>query len=109
MAGELNLKVDLATYEQTISRLEGYVNQLKGKLDDYEAKRREIDDIWEDEQATRYKRGIDSSIAKITDAMNATRTQIDQLQKLLEEKRKSENTIGNIVEDVVTIVDALFL
>ena len=109
MAGELNLKVDQATYERTIDRLEGYVEQLKHKLDEYESKRREIDDIWEDEQATRYKRGIDSSIAKITDAMNATQTQIDQLQALLEEKRKSETTIGSVVDDVVTIVDALFL
>lgn len=109
MAGDLNLKVDQSTYENTISRLENYVSQLGDKLDAYEAKRREIDDIWEDEQAARYKHGIDTSIAKITDAMNATRTQIDQLQKLLEEKRQSETSIGDVVEDVVAIVDALFL
>ena len=35
MAGELNLKVDQATYEQTIEKLEGYVNQLKNKLNGF--------------------------------------------------------------------------
>lgn len=109
MAGDLNLKVDQGTYEQTIATLEGYVSALNQKLGEYRAKRREIDDIWDDAQADSYKRGIDSSMDKIQQAIDATQTQIDQLQKLLEEKRNSETSIGSVVEDVVTIVDALFL
>lgn len=109
MAGELNLKVDQATYEGTIATLESYVNQLQVKLDGYRRKRQEIDEIWEDQQAETYKRGIDATIEKINSAMEATNTQINQLKDLLEKKRQSEINIGNIVETAVEVVDKLFL
>lgn len=109
MAGELNLKVDQATYEGTIATLESYVNQLQVKLDGYQRKRQEIDEIWEDQQAETYKRGIDETISKINSAMEATNTQINQLKDLLEKKRQSETVIGNVVDTAVEVVANLFL
>ena len=108
MAEELNLKVDQNVYEQAISRLEGYVQKLYTLLTDYQTKRAQVDEIWQDEEADKYKEAIDVNIEKVQQAIDATNTQIFQLRKLLETKGSAKTVIGSVVDDAIQIATNLF-
>lgn len=108
MAEELNLKVDQNVYENAISRLEGYVQKLYTLLTDYQTKRSQIDEIWQDDEAEKYKEAIDVNISKVQEAIDATNTQIYQLRKLLETKGNAKTVISGLVDEAIEIAQNLF-
>ena len=108
MAEELNLKVDQNVYESAISRLEGYVQKLYTLLTDYQTKRTQVDEIWQDEEADKYKEAIDVNITKVQEAIDATNTQIYQLRKLLDTKSSAKTVISSVVDEAVEIAQYLF-
>ena len=74
----------------------------------YEQKRREIEDIWQDEEATKYEEAIDVNCKKVQEAIDATNTQIYQLRKLLETKGNAKTVISGLVDEAIEIAQSLF-
>ncbi len=109
MADQLNLNVKQEVFEGAISKLEGYVTKLTMLLGSYEQKRREIEDIWQDEDATKYEQSIDENCKKVQEAIDATNAQIAQLRSVLEKKQASKAIVSGIVDAAATAAGALFV
>lgn len=109
MADQLNLNVKQEVFEGAISKLEGYVTKLTMLLGRYEQKRREIEDIWQDEEATKYEETIDVNCKKVQEAIDATNAQIAQLKSVLEKKQAAKTVVSGIVDAAATAAGALFV
>ena len=109
MADQLNLNVKQEAFEGAISKLEGYVTKLTMLLGSYEQKRREIEDIWQDDDATRYEEEIDKNCRAVQEAIDATNAQIAQLKSVLEKKQAAKTIVSGIVDAAATAAGALFV
>jgi uncharacterized protein YukE len=108
MADQLNLNVKQEAFEGAISKLEGYVTKLTMLLGSYEQKRREIEDIWQDDDATRYEEEIDKNCRAVQEAIDATNAQIAQLRNVLEKKQATKAIIGTALDAVTAVTGSLF-
>ena len=108
MADQLNLNVKQEAFEGAISKLEGYVTKLTMLLGSYEQKRREIEDIWQDDDATRYEEEIDKNYRAVQEAIDATNAQIAQLRNVLEKKQATKAIIGTALDAVTAVTGSLF-
>ena len=108
-AGELNLKVDQNVYEASISELEGYLQKLYTLLSDFQTKRSEVDNIWEDAEAEQYKAAIDKNIANVEHGIKITQNQIYELRKLLDVKGATEGIIRTAIETAAAAADNVFI
>ena len=108
MADQLNLNVKQEAFEGAISKLEGYVTKLTMLLGSYEQKRREIEDIWQDDDATRYEEEIDKNCSALQEAIDATTAQIAQLRNVLEKKQATKAIIGTALDAVTAVTGSLF-
>ena len=109
MADQLNLNVKQEVFEGAISKLEGYVTKLTMLLGRYEQKRREIEDIWQDEEATKYEEAIDVNCKKVQEAIDATNAQIAQLKSVLEKKQATKAVVAGAVDAAINAASALFI
>lgn len=107
-AGELNLKVDQSVYEAKISELEGYLQKLYTLLSDFQAKRSEVDNIWEDADAEEYKQTIDTNMQNVEHGIKITQNQIYELRKLLEVKSTTEGAIKTTIEAAKAAATGIF-
>ena len=108
MADQLNLNVKQEVFEGAISKLEGYVTKLTMLLGSYEQKRREIENIWQDENATKYEQIIDENCKKVQEAIDATNAQITQLRSVLEKKQVASSIISTGLDALAATAGSLF-
>ena len=108
MADQLNLNVKQEVFEGAISKLEGYVTKLTMLLGSYEQKRREIEDIWQDDNATKYEQIIDENCKKVQEAIDATNAQIAQLRSVLEKKQATSAIISTGLDALAATAGSLF-
>lgn len=108
MADQLNLNVKQEVFEGAISKLEGYVTKLTMLLGSYEQKRREIEDIWQDDDAVKYEQEIDKNCKAVQDAIDATNAQITQLRNVLDKKQATKAVISGAIDAVTAVTGGLF-
>lgn len=108
MAAELKLRVDENVYQLAIDKLAEYMTQLANLKAEYETKRAEIGEIWQDEEAEKYYETIDRNIKNVEEAWKATDKQRYELQKLMENKQFAKQAIDTAVDAAKAMADALF-
>lgn len=107
-ASDLIINVSNDKYSARISTLQGYVNSLEGILQQYQTQRAKVDSIWTDTEADEYKNAIDTNIQKVQESIDATNTQIAQLQNLVQNMEQTSSGIRSTVEESLKLAQNLF-
>lgn len=105
---DLELNVSTTKYNARISTLEGYVSSLNNLLSEYQAKRNQVNVLWESDEAEEYKKAVDDNMRNVQMAIDTAQSNIRELQKVVEGMNTSNTAVQTIVEEAADMAKKLF-
>lgn len=105
---DLTLNVSKQKYEARITTLEGYVSSLNDLLSQYQAKKNEVDSIWQDSEADSYKQTVQANIDKVQQAIDAANANITELRQVVNNMTATNTAVQGLVDEALNIAENLF-
>lgn len=105
---DLELNVSTTKYNARISTLEGHVSALNSLLSEYQAKRNQVNALWDADEAEQYKNAIDEDMNKVQMAIDAAQSNIRELQKVVENMNTANTAVQTIVDEATDMAKKLF-
>jgi uncharacterized protein YukE len=104
----LTLTVDPSKYQQTVTTLQSKVSNLQDLVSSYETEKKNIDDVWTGNEATKYKQVIENDINAVNKTITTTQEYIKQIQELMNQKNYTELDISNTIDEQLAAAKSVF-
>ncbi len=104
-ADDLVLKVNKSEYDGTISKLDGYIDELKDIASEYETQKNRVNEFYSGQETKELQKAVQKNIETVYKAIAYAEGQRNSIKAMLDKKQATENTMADAIQGAIQVAE----